>query len=189
MIFFSPIKKHLGKIEKGSLKINQSVNLEIDATRRKNARAYHSATHLLHEALRRTLGKHVTQKGSLVSPEKLRFDFSHNKPIEKDEMSKINKIVNDFIIGSSDVQTRIMTPKEAVGLGALALFGEKDGEELELSDPGEVKRRLSEMREHQLERIAWFLSLERNRASELRMNSLKQYKNFLIENLLWYPIL
>ena len=74
---------HIGKIEKGSLKINQSVNLEIDTVRRNNARAYHSATHLLHEALRRTLGKHVTQKGSLVSPEKLRFDFSHNKPIEK----------------------------------------------------------------------------------------------------------
>jgi len=85
---------------------------------------------LLHESLRRTLGKHVTQKGSLVSPERLRFDFSHNKPIEKEEMSKINKIVNDFITRSSDVQTRIMTPKEAVRLGALALFGEKYGDEV-----------------------------------------------------------
>ena len=66
------------------------------------------------KSLRRTLGKHVTQKGSLVSPERLRFDFSHNKPIEKDEMIKINKIVNDFVTGSSEVQTRIMTPKEAV---------------------------------------------------------------------------
>jgi len=73
---------HFGKVDKGSLKINQSVNLEIDVNRRNNARAYHSATHLLHEALRRTLGKHVTQKGSLVNSEKLRFDFSHNKPIE-----------------------------------------------------------------------------------------------------------
>ena len=70
------------------------------------------------------------KKGSLVSPERLRFDFSHNKPIEKDEMSKINKIVNDLVAGSSDVQTRIMTPKEAVGLGALALFGEKYGDEV-----------------------------------------------------------
>ena len=88
---------HFGKVNKGSLKINQSVNLEIDVNRRNNARAYHSATHLLHEALRRTLGKHVTQKGSLVSPEKLRFDFSHNKPIEKNEIEKIEKYVNDMI--------------------------------------------------------------------------------------------
>ena len=121
---------HIGKIEKGSIKVGDNVNLSIDTARRNNSKANHSATHLLHESLRRTLGKHVTQKGSLVSPERLRFDFSHNKPIEKEEMSKINKIVNDFITGSSDVQTRIMTPKEAVGLGALALFGEKYGDEV-----------------------------------------------------------
>ena len=121
---------HSGKIEKGSIKVGESVNLSIDITKRNNSKAYHSATHLLHESLRRTLGKHVTQKGSLVSPERLRFDFSHNKPIEIEEMSKINKIVNDFIKGSSDVQTRIMTPKEAVQLGALALFGEKYGDEV-----------------------------------------------------------
>ena len=72
----------------------------------------------------------MTQKGSLVSPERLRFDFSHNKPIEKEEMIKINNIVNEIVEGSSDVQTRIMTPKEAVGMGALALFGEKYGEEV-----------------------------------------------------------
>ena len=82
------------------------------------------------KSLRRTLGKHVTQKGSLVSPERLRFDFSHNKPIEKDEMVKINKVVNEIVEGSTDVQTRIMTPKEAVKMGALALFGEKYGEEV-----------------------------------------------------------
>ena len=104
--------------------------MEIDINKRNNSRANHSATHLLHESLRRTLGKHVTQKGSLVSPERLRFDFSHNKPIEKDEMAKINKIVNEIVQGSSDVQTRIMTPKEAVSMGALALFGEKYGEEV-----------------------------------------------------------
>ena len=121
---------HVGKIEKGSIKVGESVNLSIDTVKRNNSKANHSATHLLHESLRRTLGKHVTQKGSLVSPEKLRFDFSHNKPIEKDEMSKINKIVNNFVDGSSEVQTRIMTPKEAVGLGALALFGEKYGDEV-----------------------------------------------------------
>ncbi len=121
---------HTGKVEKGSIKIGQSVNLEIDINKRNNSRANHSATHLLHESLRRTLGKHVTQKGSLVSPEKLRFDFSHNKPIDKDEMKKINYVVNEIIQGSSDVQTRVMTPKEAVSMGALALFGEKYGEEV-----------------------------------------------------------
>ena len=121
---------HYGKIEKGSISIGQNVNLEIDVLKRNNSRANHSATHLLHESLRRTLGKHVTQKGSLVSPEKLRFDFSHNKPIEKEEMIKINNIVNEIVAGSSDVQTRIMTPKEAVNMGALALFGEKYGEEV-----------------------------------------------------------
>jgi len=121
---------HTGKIKNGSLKIGQSVNLEIDIEKRNNSKANHSATHLLHESLRRTLGKHVTQKGSLVSPERLRFDFSHNKPIEKEEMNKINKIVNEIVDGSTDVQTRIMTPKEAVKIGALALFGEKYGEEV-----------------------------------------------------------
>ena len=121
---------HTGKVEKGSIKIGQSVNLEIDINKRNNSKANHSATHLLHESLRRILGKHVTQKGSLVSPDRLRFDFSHNKPIEKEEMIKINNVVNEIIQGSSDVQTRIMTPKEAVSMGALALFGEKYGEEV-----------------------------------------------------------
>merc|ERR1711969_500474 len=127
---------HYGKIEKGSLKINETVNLEIDVQRRNNARAYHSATHLLHEALRRTLGKHVTQKGSLVSPEKLRFDFSHNKPIEKKEIKKIEMYVNDMVNTAKDVKTRIMTPKEAVEKGALAMFGEKYGDEVRVLSMG-----------------------------------------------------
>ena len=127
---------HFGKVDKGSLKVNQSVNLEIDVNRRNNARAYHSATHLLHEALRRTLGKHVTQKGSLVSPEKLRFDFSHNKPIEKKEIEKIEMYVNDMVNTAADVKTRIMTPKEAVEKGALAMFGEKYGDEVRVLSMG-----------------------------------------------------
>ena len=127
---------HFGKIEKGSVKVNQSVNLEIDANRRNNARAYHSATHLLHEALRRTLGKHVTQKGSLVSPEKLRFDFSHNRPIEKNEIKKIETYVNSMVNTECDVKTRIMTPKEAVEKGALAMFGEKYGDEVRVLSMG-----------------------------------------------------
>ena len=127
---------HYGKIEKGFLKVNQIVNLEIDVARRNNARAYHSATHLLHEALRRTLGKHVTQKGSLVSPEKLRFDFSHNKIIEDKELKKIENYVNDMINTAADVSTRIMTPKEAVEKGALAMFGEKYGDEVRVLSMG-----------------------------------------------------
>jgi len=127
---------HYGKIEKGSLKINQTVNLEIDSSKRNNARAYHSATHLLHEALRRTLGNHVTQKGSLVSSEKLRFDFSHNKIIEKKEIEKIEKYVNEMVNTAADVKTRIMTPKEAVEKGALAMFGEKYGDEVRVLSMG-----------------------------------------------------
>jgi alanyl-tRNA synthetase len=127
---------HIGKVDSGKIKIGQSVNLEINTDRRNNARAYHSATHLLHEALRRTLGKHVTQKGSLVSPEKLRFDFSHNKPIDNNELDRIEKFVNEMVATSSDVKTRIMTPNEAVDNGALALFGEKYGEEVRVLSMG-----------------------------------------------------
>jgi len=130
------IHVHYGKIEKGLLTVNQTVNLEIDLQRRNNTRAYHSATHLLHEALRRTLGKHVTQKGSLVSPEKLRFDFSHNKIIEEKEIIKIEKYVNDMVNTAADVKTRIMTPKEAVKKGALAMFGEKYGDEVRVLSMG-----------------------------------------------------
>ena len=88
---------HYGTVQKGSFKVGDNVNLEINIQKRNNSRANHSATHLLHESLRRTLGKHVTQKGSLVGPDRLRFDFSHNKPIEKNEMVKINKIVNEMV--------------------------------------------------------------------------------------------
>ena len=133
---------HIGKIEKGSIKIDENVNLSIDSEKRSNSKANHSATHLLHESLRRTLGNHVMQKGSLVSPERLRFDFSHNKPIEKDEMVKINEKVNQMIINSSDVQTRIMAPKEAVELGAMALFGEKYGDEVRVVFMGKENKKV-----------------------------------------------
>jgi alanyl-tRNA synthetase len=130
---------HIGKVIKGSIKLNENVHLEIDEKKRNDARAYHSATHLLHEALRRTLGKHVTQKGSLVSPEKLRFDFSHNKPIQENEISKIEQMVNEMVASSGEVKTRIMTPKEAVDNGALSLFGEKYGEEVRVLSMGNEK--------------------------------------------------
>ena len=127
---------HIAKVESGKIKIGQSVNLEINTEKRNDTRAYHSATHLLHEALRRTLGKHVTQKGSFVSPEKLRFDFSHNKPIENSEIIKIEKFVNDMVATASDVKTRIMSKTEAVENGALALFGEKYSEEVRVLSMG-----------------------------------------------------
>ena len=128
---------HYGKVKKGSIKLKDSVELKIDTQRRNNIRAYHSATHLLHEALRRVLGEHVTQKGSLVQSDRLRFDFSHMKPISEEEMEKIEHYVNSIIQKKSDVKTRIMTPKEAVENGALALFGEKYGDEVRVLSMGD----------------------------------------------------
>ena len=121
---------HYGVMDGGSLKVGESVELKIDSARRENIKAYHSATHLLHESLRRTLGKHVMQKGSLVAPDRLRFDFSHMKPISNDEMLKIEEIANEIVNKKSDVITRIMTPEEGIEHGALALFGEKYGDEV-----------------------------------------------------------
>ena len=105
--------------------------------RRDNTRAYHSATHLLHESLRRVLGTHVTQKGSLVEPSRLRFDFSHMKPILNEEIDKIEEFVNKMVSKKSDVKTRLMTPDEAVENGALALFGEKYGDEVRVLSMGD----------------------------------------------------
>ena len=130
---------HYGKVKKGSVKINDSIELNIDVERRDNIRAYHSATHLLHESLRRVLGKHVTQKGSLVESERLRFDFSHMKPISSEEINKVETYVNSMIESKSEVKTRIMTPKEAVDNGALALFGEKYGDEVRVLSMGDEK--------------------------------------------------
>ena len=121
---------HYGVMDGGSLKVGESVELKIDSARRENIKAYHSATHLLHESLRRILGKHVMQKGSLVAPDRLRFDFSHMKPISNDEMLKIEEIANEIVNKKSDVITRIMTPEEGIEHGALALFGEKYGDEV-----------------------------------------------------------
>jgi len=128
---------HYGSVKKGSIKLNDNVELKIDITRRNNIRAYHSATHLLHESLRRVLGEHVTQKGSLVQSDRLRFDFSHMKPITEEEIKKIESYVNSIIQKKSEVKTRIMTPKEAVENGALALFGEKYGDEVRVLSMGD----------------------------------------------------
>ena len=130
---------HYGKVISGSIKVKDNVEMKIDVERRNNIRAYHSATHLLHESLRRVLGTHVTQKGSLVAPDRLRFDFSHMKPISEQEIEKIESHVNSMVEKKSDVKTRIMTPKEAVDNGALALFGEKYGEEVRVLSMGDEK--------------------------------------------------
>jgi len=130
---------HYGKVVKGSIKLKENVEMKIDINRRENIRAYHSVTHLLHESLRRVLGTHVIQKGSLVAPDRLRFDFSHMKSISPEEVKKIETHVNSMIEKKSDVRTRIMTPKEAVDNGALALFGEKYGDEVRVLSMGDEK--------------------------------------------------
>jgi len=127
---------HYGKVLRGTIKVKDSVEMKIDVERRDNIRAYHSATHLLHESLRRVLGTHVIQKGSLVESDRLRFDFSHIKPISHEEINKIETFVNSMVDKKSDVKTRIMTPKEAVDNGALALFGEKYGDEVRVLSMG-----------------------------------------------------
>ena len=127
---------HYGKVVSGEVKKGDQADLKIDIVKRQNIRAYHSATHLLHEALRRTLGSHVAQKGSYVGPDRLRFDFSHNKPISDEEIYKINECVKKIVEQKSDVQTRLMTPKAAVAEGALALFGEKYGQEVRVLTMG-----------------------------------------------------
>jgi len=128
---------HYGKVLSGSVKIKDNVEMKIDEDRRNNTRAYHSATHLLHESLRRVLGDHVTQKGSLVEPNRLRFDFSHMKPISNEDVEKIETFVNSMVTKKTEVRTRLMTPDEAVKNGALALFGEKYGDEVRVLSMGD----------------------------------------------------
>ena len=127
---------HRANITKGSLEIGNDVRLDIDGTRRLRLRANHSATHLLHEALREVLGEHVAQKGSMVGSDRLRFDFSHPKAMSGDELGRVQAIVNSRVQMNSDVSTRIMTPEAAIELGALALFGEKYGDEVRVVQMG-----------------------------------------------------
>ena len=127
---------HIGTLKKGTLAVGEQVHLSVDAGRRDNIRANHSATHLLHEALRRVLGKHVTQKGSLVTDKALRFDFSHPKALTQAQMTEVEDIVNDVIRQNNRVTIRLMTPDEAMQAGALALFGEKYGDEVRVLSMG-----------------------------------------------------
>jgi alanyl-tRNA synthetase len=127
---------HHVRIEVGDIGLGDTINLAIDAPRRDRIRANHSATHLLHAALRNRLGTHVTQKGSLVAPDRLRFDFSHGQALTAEDIAAIESQVNAEIRGNQPVTTRLMTPDDAVAAGALALFGEKYGDEVRVLSMG-----------------------------------------------------
>jgi alanyl-tRNA synthetase len=127
---------HVGTVTRGALKVGQVVELKIDSSVRAKLRANHSATHLLHAALRRTLGNHVTQKGSLVAPNRLRFDFSQPVPIAANDLASIEAQVNEQTRRNIEVQTLLMPPAEAVKKGAMALFGEKYGDEVRVVSMG-----------------------------------------------------
>ena len=127
---------HVAKVTKGSLSKGEAAVLEVDHSRRTAIRANHSATHLLHEALRAALGEHVAQRGSLNAPDRLRFDFSHGKALSLDELNSVEAEVNAYIRQNATVETRIMTPDDARALGAQALFGEKYGDEVRVVSMG-----------------------------------------------------
>jgi alanyl-tRNA synthetase len=128
---------HFGTVEKGSFKSGDAVELAVDHARRSATRANHSATHLLHEALRQVLGTHVAQKGSLVAPERLRFDFSHPKPMSAEEVAAVENLANVIILQNAPVETRLMAIEDAMQTGAMALFGEKYGDEVRVVSMGE----------------------------------------------------
>ncbi len=127
---------HLGRVEGGEARVGAPVLAEVDHARRTTIRAHHSATHLLHEALRRRLGAHVTQKGSLNAPDRLRFDISQPRPLTGDDIAWVETEVNARVRENSEVTTRLMTPEAAVETGAMALFGEKYGEEVRVVSMG-----------------------------------------------------
>ncbi len=129
---------HSGKVEKGTLNVGAALTLEVDHSRRSAIRRNHSATHILHEALRQVLGDHVAQKGSLVAPDRLRFDFSHPKPMTAEEIERVEDIANEVVLQNSPVTTRLMAVDEAIASGARALFGEKYGDEVRVVAMGEA---------------------------------------------------
>ena len=127
---------HVGTVENGALKIGAALQLDVDHARRSAIRANHSATHLLHEALRQVLGDHIAQKGSMVAPDRLRFDFVHQKPITADELRRVEDIANDVVLENDAVTTRLMAVDDAREAGARALFGEKYGDEVRVVSMG-----------------------------------------------------
>src|SRR5262245_42146564 len=127
---------HIGRVEQGVFRPGDAVELSVDHERRTATRANHSATHLLHEALRQVLGPHVAQKGSLVEPARLRFDFSHPKPMSAAEVAAVEALANAFVLQNSAVETRLMALEDALETGAMALFGEKYGDEVRVVSMG-----------------------------------------------------
>ncbi len=128
---------HSAKVTEGHVSVGDTMDLRIDSDRREKLKANHSATHVLHEVLRRELGDHVTQKGSLVAPDRLRFDIAHSKAVSAAEIRTIEREVNRLIRGNDSVETRVMTPDDAIEVGAMALFGEKYGDEVRVVSMGQ----------------------------------------------------
>ncbi len=135
---------HQGTVEQGMLKTGAALQLEVEHARRSAIRANHSATHLLHEALRQVLGDHIAQRGSLVAPDRLRFDFVHPKPITAEEIARVEDIANDVVLENGEVTTRIMAVDDAREAGARALFGEKYGDEVRVVSMGRGPRQHGE---------------------------------------------
>jgi alanyl-tRNA synthetase len=133
---------HMVTVAQGSIKVGDPLLLEVDHARRDAIRQNHSATHLLHEALRQVLGDHVAQKGSLVAPDRLRFDFSHPKPMSLEELERVEDIANDKVLENTPVTTRLMAVDDAIASGARALFGEKYGEEVRVVAMGDGGNRM-----------------------------------------------
>jgi alanyl-tRNA synthetase len=144
---------HIGTVEQGTLKLGTALQLDVDHARRSSIRAHHSATHLLHEALRQVLGDHIAQRGSLVAPDRLRFDFVHPKPITPEELARVEDIANDVVLENDEVTTRLMGVDDAREAGARALFGEKYGDEVRVVSMGKSAR------EHGQNALGWSVEL------------------------------
>ena len=127
---------HHSKVTSGTLNVGDILEMKVDGERRSKLRANHSATHVLHEVLRRELGEHVTQKGSLVAPDRLRFDISHPKAITAEQLTSIERKVNDIVRSNAEVVTRLLAYDDALEAGAMALFGEKYGDEVRVVSMG-----------------------------------------------------
>jgi len=136
------VHSHLGRVESGELRVGDRLEAHVDADRRRAVALNHSATHLLHAALREVLGKHVQQKGSLVAPDRLRFDFSHTQALTPDEVRRVERLVNEEIRANSAAETRVMSFDDAVSAGAMALFGEKYAADVRVLSIGDFSMEL-----------------------------------------------